>query len=249
MARHAARRSQPERAGLHRGERCASPARRGEAGGRTTSGDQAPAGIGGSSHSTRQRAAATCDCCPQNRARAGSRSARLSAIFAQDLQPDITVHLQKLLDHRRNAAGSRYLELVYRPGETARQLLARYGAEYSALDPIPYYLLIVGSPQQIPYSVQYELASNHAVGRIFFEQPEQYAVYASNVVSAETDAFSRPPSALVFGPTHAGDLATRTTLRDLLQPIANPSSKKNRVGPRSTGPCLWSSKRRRQNQS
>ena len=31
------------------------------------------------------------------------------AIFVQDLQPDIAVHLQKLLDHRRNAAGSRYL--------------------------------------------------------------------------------------------------------------------------------------------
>jgi hypothetical protein len=90
------------------------------------------------------------------------------AIFAQDLQPDITAHLQKLLNHRRNAAGSRYLELVYQPGETARHLLARYGAEYSALDPIPYYLLIVGDAQQIPYSVQYELASNHAVGRIFF---------------------------------------------------------------------------------
>ena len=141
-------------------------------------------------------------------------------IFAQESQSNLSVHLRKLLDHRRDGAGSRYLELAYRPGETARQLLARYGAESSALDPIPYYLLIVGDPQQIPYAVQYELASNHAVGRICFEQPEQYAAYANNVVGPETCAFSGRASALLFGPAHSGDQGTRMSVRDLLQPIA-----------------------------
>jgi hypothetical protein len=142
------------------------------------------------------------------------------AIFVQDSQSDVPVLLQKLLEHRRNGAGPRYLELTYRPGETAQELLARYGAGLGGLDPIPYYLLIVGSPEQIPYSVQYELASNHAVGRIFFERPEQYSAYADNVVNAETDAYSMPATALLFGPTHVGDAATKLTAGSLLKPIA-----------------------------
>src|SRR5262249_26045885 len=85
---------------------------------------------------------------------------------------------------------------------------------------IPYYLLIVGSPEQIPYTVQYELASNHAVGRIFFERPEQYPAYADNVVNSETDAYSMPATALLFGPTHVGDPTTTLTAGSLLKPIA-----------------------------
>jgi hypothetical protein len=143
------------------------------------------------------------------------------AIFVQNSQSNIHVLLRKLLDHRRNSAGSKYLELTYQPGETAQELLARYGADKGALDPIPYYLLIVGSPEQIPYSVQYELASNHAAGRIFFERPEQYSAYADNVVSAETDAYSMPATVLLFGPTHQLDQATALTANNLLKPIAN----------------------------
>jgi hypothetical protein len=141
-------------------------------------------------------------------------------IFAEELNSDLRGRLQKLLDHRRKGAGSKYLEITNRSGETAGQMLARYGADCCALDPIPYYLLIVGSPQQIPYSVQYELASNHAVGRIFFEQPEQYAAYASNVVAAETNSISEAPRAVLFGTRHKGDAATKMTVTGLLQPIA-----------------------------
>ncbi|WP_051505808.1 serine protease [Mesorhizobium sp. WSM2561] len=141
------------------------------------------------------------------------------AIFPQNSQSNTGALLQKLLEHRRNGAGSKYLELAYRPGETARQLLARYGADSGALDPIPYYLLIVGSPEQIPYSMQYELAIDHAVGRIFFEQPEQYSAYADSVVHAETATYSGSATALIFGPTHENDITSEMGARWLLEPV------------------------------
>jgi hypothetical protein len=140
-------------------------------------------------------------------------------VFAENSQSATKGHLGRLLERRKEVAGSKYLELTYRPGESARQLLARYGADCCPLDPIPYYLLIVGNPEEIPYAVEYELASNRAVGRIFFEKPQQYAAYADNVVLAEGGPSFKQATVVLFGPTHLGDTATKLTARSLLEPI------------------------------
>ena len=37
---------------------------------------------------------------------------------------------------------------------------------------VPYYLLLLGSPGQVPFDVQYQLGVSYAVGRLDLEDPE-----------------------------------------------------------------------------
>ncbi len=151
-------------------------------------------------------------------------------IFAKDADPEIRKALRPLLDRRRAEASSvvprRYLELAgddgYRPDETYIAFLARHGlAPGSPADPdkLPYFLLIVGGPDTIPFRFQYGLDVMCAVGRIEFDTVEGYARYARAVVAAET----APPAkrrAVLFGPRNADDPATTMSADHLVGPLA-----------------------------
>jgi hypothetical protein len=127
--------------------------------------------------------------------------------------------LRELLEHRRSQASQRREEYYrefsgmaagYRAGETAYDWLKRQGARIAQTDPqrVPHHLLIVGDPEGIPFEFQYELDVQYSVGRIAFDELEDYARYARSVVTAERNVAALPRKAVVFGPRHMGDIAT-----------------------------------------
>jgi hypothetical protein len=159
----------------------------------------------------------------------GSAEARRQAEIREALAP--------LLALRRQQAGrvreQRYREymdtgsdgdgLGYRPGETKQQYLARLGAGPGPVNPdkVPYYLLLVASPAEIPYRIQYQLDVQYAVGRLYFDTVDEYAAYARSVVDVETGGVTRPPRATFFGVANPDDTATQLSLAYLVEPLAS----------------------------
>lgn len=158
-------------------------------------------------------------------------------IFSSD---DLNVEATKkalgpLLDHRREQAGKiaekRYREFIgesaYRSGESKNRFLARQDIGPGPADPdkVPYYLLIVGDPEQIPYWFQYQLDVQYAVGRIHFDTLEEYANYARSVVDVEKGAVKQSPRAIFFGVQNSEEDATKLSVNDLVKPLAESVAK------------------------
>ena len=145
-------------------------------------------------------------------------------IFAADADPKIQEALRELLTRRADQTKKFYRVFAerdgYRPDDSAREFLPRHGAGSGSVSPdrMPRYLLIVGDPESIPYSFQYQLSSQFAVGRICFEEVEEYAQYAHSVVSAETEHTSSR-RAVVFAPQPAHDRASEIAMKGLVEPL------------------------------
>jgi hypothetical protein len=151
-------------------------------------------------------------------------------VFAADANPAVRNALQPLLRHREGVAAGRYREFAestgYRAGETKQAFLRRQGVGPGPVDPnlMPYYLLLVGGPDEIPFEVQYQLAVQYAVGRVAFSDVDAYRRYAANVVAAESRSRRNRPGGLTrlafFAPRHNRDLPTELSLEHLVAPLA-----------------------------
>ncbi len=149
-------------------------------------------------------------------------------IFAEnDSQvPQIQEALSELLSLRR-AHADEYFRIFagedgYRVGDDKRKFLARHGVAAGPVDPkkgVPYYLLIVGSPEFIPYSFQYQLDVQFAVGRIYFDTLDEYAAYARSIATAESGKMKIPRRVSLFGVANPDDKATKLSADYLVQPL------------------------------
>jgi hypothetical protein len=160
-------------------------------------------------------------------------------IFAFGADPAVYEALSPLLKLRKQQAGDKYKEymgpLAYRcstgdsPAESKQAFLARSGAGPGPVDPsiVPYYLLIVGDPDTIPFRFQYQLDVQYAVGRIHFETMADYAAYAASVVAAETGSLALKRRMAVFGVANQGDVATNMSRDELAAPLADWAAAEN----------------------
>jgi hypothetical protein len=139
--------------------------------------------------------------------------------------------LKPLLDLRREQASANHEtfykevigpELGVKNGESKNEFLKRFGRGPGPADPakFPYYAMIVGSPETIPYTFQYQLDVQYAVGRIYFDKLEDYYQYAQSVAAAETKKLARTKKAAFFGVANPDDRATQMSAEHLIKPLA-----------------------------
>lgn len=148
-------------------------------------------------------------------------------LWPGEVRPEIEGALAPLLEHRRRqveAAGAgKYWSLNYR-GEEGEKFLESHGA--SILGPVdpkrfPYYLLIIGGPDQIPFEFQYRLSESHLVGRLCFDELDGYANYARNVVSVESAEVQPSRQLTIFGALNSDDPPTQASVTHLAEPLVD----------------------------
>ncbi|MEJ5310274.1 MAG: hypothetical protein WHX52_10910 [Anaerolineae bacterium] len=136
--------------------------------------------------------------------------------------------LKPLLDHRQGRAGDLYRvfegEAGYRAPESKADFCKRQSPEIrrgpARPEQMPFYVLLVGNPEEIPFEFQFQLDVMRGVGRLDFgDDLEAYARYAQNVVAAESGAVQRPRKAAFFNVRNPGDDATLISDRFLTRPL------------------------------
>lgn len=112
----------------------------------------------------------------------------------------------------------------YRLGESCTQWLARQGVAMHVVDPlegVPFYLLLAGSPEEIPFEFQYLLDIYWGVGRLHFDDPDDYRRYAESVVAYETGtAVPHSKTTAIFATSHEADRATQMFADLVARPLA-----------------------------
>lgn len=153
------------------------------------------------------------------------------AIFPYNCPAAVIDNLKPLLELRRSQAGDRFRTYTgingYRPGDSVLRFLARQGMGPGQANPdkVPYYLLLVGGPEQIPLSFQYRLDVDYAVGRLAFEQADEYARYAESIAEQERAAAPQERKAVLFSVANPGDEATNRSDAEMMDPLGTRAEK------------------------
>jgi hypothetical protein len=147
-------------------------------------------------------------------------------VFLKDEDPAVKAALQPLVEHRSNQiVNSKLIRVLeYQPGETWEQWLGRYNVAPGSVEPtkIPYYLLLIGDPQRLSFSLGHLLDVEYGIGRLHFDTPAEYAAYAASVIAYESDTLvPNAKEAVFFGPRHNFDQATKMSADYLINPLAD----------------------------
>lgn len=129
--------------------------------------------------------------------------------------------LAPLLALRRAQSGGNYREITFRKDQMLEEILEEHNLPAVGTDPrkMPYYLLLVGTPEQIPFNVQYGLDRRWAVGRLAFDDLEAYGRYARQVVRNDQKRVTQM-QATFFGTRHLNDSSSQISTRFLVENVA-----------------------------
>jgi len=146
-------------------------------------------------------------------------------IFHSREDPAVRQAFAPLIKHRLAQVGSpaKVKELNYQDGEEYLDWLDRQGGAPGAIDPakVPFYLLIVGSPERIPFQFGFHLDMEYAVGRLHFEHVKEYEQYVASLIAYEqADALPSAKEAVFFSTRHSFDRATKLSNDGLSAPLA-----------------------------
>ncbi len=129
--------------------------------------------------------------------------------------------LQDLLTFREEQADPFFKSWSYEGQKPRNFLYETLEASPGTIDPkeTPYYLLLVGSPEQIPFDIQHALSVNFAVGRLYFENAEHYGLYAKSVKLAEEHGVTLPHRLDLFAAENPGDRGIEHLVDYLVEPL------------------------------
>ena len=142
-----------------------------------------------------------------------------AVLYAPSVTPAMKKALAPLLERRQRQVGDDALcpdpfegETGYQPKESADQWLYRVRqVQFGDVNPragVPYYLLIVGPPTEIPFEFQFRLDYYWATGRLWFETAAEFRQYAESVVAYESgETVETTRQMAVFSPRNGDDIA------------------------------------------
>jgi hypothetical protein len=145
-------------------------------------------------------------------------------VFHEDTPPDVRAALDPLIQRRKQQAKDRFKLLDYKKGEQVRDWYQRHDISAGNVDPeiMPYYLLLVGPPDLIPFDFQYLIGVEYATGRLAFDTAAEYEKYARSVVEYETaNSVPNAKEIAFWGTQHPQDPATNMSASMLITPLAN----------------------------
>jgi hypothetical protein len=146
-----------------------------------------------------------------------------AVIFPEETAGEVRDALGPLIEYRRGQVGGLLRVLDYKKGEQVRDWCFRHRVAAGNLTPerVPYYLLLVGPPSEIPFEFQHVLGVEYAVGRLDFDTAADFGHYARSVVAYEQrDTVPNAKEIVFWAPRHAGDPATSLTAAGLIDPLA-----------------------------
>jgi hypothetical protein len=163
-------------------------------------------------------------------------------LFPATVDPAIRTALEPLIEHRRRQVNDPRLFKIfegntgYQPGDTTVAWLNRSNVGLAIVDPllgVPLYLLVVGSPAEIPFEFQYLLDAYWSVGRLHFETPAEYRAYAEGVVAYETaSAVPHAKRTAMFSVRNPGDRATALLMDQVAVPLVEGTATARPLGDR-----------------
>ncbi len=119
---------------------------------------------------------------------------------------------------------SKSLEYADEPDWKAWLAKYRVGAGNVFPQKVPYYLLLVGGPERIPFEFGQFLSLEYAVGLLHFDTVDGYRQYVDSLIAYETGgAPPRRKEAVFFRTQEKFDLATKLSALNLVQPLADGS--------------------------